>query len=134
LRDLRRLGTGRIPWTTDDWEGRVYSRLSVLPDAAEPLQRAQLVAALSLGIEIIQLRRIVRRLDLGSDLDAALEAVARGSSALATAHLARLDQLLISLSGAGPGAPIALRARGSILAMSEALTQHAAYFDAGAPG
>ncbi len=28
----------------------------------------------------------------------------------------------------------ALRARGSILAMSEALTQHAAYFDAGAPG
>jgi hypothetical protein len=28
----------------------------------------------------------------------------------------------------------ALRARGSILAMTEVLTQHAAYFEAGAPG
>ena len=37
------------------------------------------------------------------------------------------------LLAARPGAA-ALRARGSILAMSEALTQHAAYFDAGAPG
>jgi uncharacterized membrane protein YccC len=134
LRDLRRLATGRIARTPDDWEGRVYSRLSVLPDAAEPLQRAQLVAALSVGLEIVQLRRIARRLDLGSDLDAALEAVARGSSALATAHLARLDHLLMSLPGAVPGAPTALRARASILAISEALTQHAAYFDAGASG
>jgi uncharacterized membrane protein YccC len=134
LRDLRRLATGRLSRMPDDWQDRVFSRLSVLPDAAEPLQRAQLVAALSVGTEIIQLRRIARRLDLGSDLDAALEAVARGSSALATAHLARLDHVLMSLPGAGPGAPTALRARGSILAMSEALTQHAAYFDAGAPG
>jgi uncharacterized membrane protein YccC len=134
LRDLRRLATGRIARAPDDWEGRVYSRLSVLPDAAEPLQRAQLVAALSVGIEIIQLRRIARRLGLGSDLDAALEAVARGSSALATARLARLDHVLMSLPGAGLEAPIALRARGSILAMSEVLIQHAAYFDAGAPG
>jgi len=39
-----------------------------LPDGAEPLQRSQLVAALSVGTEIIQLRRIARRLGLGSDL------------------------------------------------------------------
>ncbi len=134
LRDLRRLATGRIARMPDDWEGRVYSRLSALPDAAEPLQRAQLVAALSVGIEIIRLRRIARRLGLGSDLDAALEAVALGNSALATARLARLDHTLMSLPGAGPGATAALRARGRILAMAEALTQHAAYFDAGAPG
>jgi uncharacterized membrane protein YccC len=134
LRDLRRLAKGRIPRTLDDWEGRVYSRLSVLPDAAEPLQRAQLVAALSVGIEIIQLRRIARRLDLGSDLDAALEAVAQGNSAMATARLPRLDRALASLAGTGPEATAALQARGSILAMSEALSQHASYFDAGAPG
>jgi len=48
---------------------------------------------------------------------------------MATARLARLDEALASR----PGAAV-FRARGSILAMSEALTQHAAYFDAQAPG
>jgi uncharacterized membrane protein YccC len=134
LRDLRRLATGPIPRTPDDWEGRVYGRLSVLPDAAEPLQRSQLVAALSVGTEIIRLRRIARRLDLGPDLDPALEAVAQGNSGLATGRLARLDRALMLLPGAETGAPAALRACGSILALSEALTQHAPYFDAGAAG
>jgi hypothetical protein len=107
----------------------MYGRLAVLPDAAEPLQRSQLVAALSVGNEIIQLRNIARRLDLGPELDAALEALARGDSAIATARLARFDDALAGRPGA-----TALRARGSILAMSEALTQHSAYFDAGARG
>jgi uncharacterized membrane protein YccC len=132
LRDLRRLATGRIPWMTDDWEGRIYGRLAVLPDAAEPLQRSQLLAASSLGTEIIQLRHIATRLGLGSDL-AALEALAQGNSAIATAWLARLDDRLASLPGAGSGASLALQARGSILAISEALIEHASYFDAGAP-
>jgi len=66
---------------------------------------------------------------LGSELDAALEALRRGDIALATAHLDRLDDALAARSGAA-----ALRARGSILALTEVLTQHAAYFDAGAPG
>jgi uncharacterized membrane protein YccC len=129
LRDLRRLAVGPIPRTPDDWQGRMYGRLSVLPDSAEPLQRSQFVAALSVGTEIIQLRRVARRLDLGSDLDAALEAMARGGIGMATARLARLDEALASRPGAA-----AFRARGNILAMSEALTQHAAYFDARAPG
>ncbi len=129
LRDLRRLASGSIPRSPDAWEGRVYSRLSVLPNAAEPLQRSQLLAALSVGAEIIRLRRICRRFDLGSHLDAALEPMARGDSAMTIARLARLDEAL----AARPG-PTALRARSSILAMSEALTQHAAYFGAGAPG
>ena len=128
-RDLRRLATGSIPRSLDAWEGRVSSRLSVLPDAAEPLQRSLLVAALSVGTEIIHLRRICLGFDLGSHLDAALEAMARGDSAMAIAGLARLDEALAARPGAA-----ALRARSSILAMSEALTQHAAYFDAGAPG
>jgi uncharacterized membrane protein YccC len=134
LRDLRRLAAGRIPRVSEDWEGRMYSRLSVLPDAAEPSQRALLVTALSVGIEIIQLRRIARRLDLDSDLDAALEAVVLGNSALATARLARLDLTLTSLPDAGTGTSAALLARARILAMLEALTQHVSYFDGGTPG
>ena len=63
LRDLRRLTTGPIPRTANEWEARTYGRLSALPEQAEPLQRAQLLAALSVGTEIIRLRRIARRFE-----------------------------------------------------------------------
>jgi len=128
LRDLRRLAAGQIPSTPEDWEGRVYGRLSVLPDEALPLQRSQLVAALSVGTEISKLRRNARPLDLGSELGDALEAVARGDSVTATSRLTHLDAELAVRESAE-----ALHARGSVLAMSEAFTQHAAYFDDGAP-
>jgi uncharacterized membrane protein YccC len=133
LRDLRRLATGHVPWTAEDWEGRIYGRLAVLPDAAEPLQRSQLLAALAVGSEIIQLRHIASSLGLGPDLDAALAPFAQGNSAIAIARLARLDDRLATLPGDGSKASLALRARGSILAITEALIDHASYFDAGAP-
>jgi uncharacterized membrane protein YccC len=132
LRDLRRLTTGPISRTANDWESRIYSRLSQLPEQATPLQRAQLMTALSVGTEIIRLRRVACRFDLHRELDAALDAVARGDSMVATERLARLDQLLAALPSTRPGMRGGLRARGSILAVSEALAHHAAYFDAGA--
>jgi hypothetical protein len=63
-----------------------------------------------------------------TEVDAALEPLARGEIAIATARLARLDEALAARPDIA-----ALRARGSILAMSEALTQHAVYFEVGAP-
>ena len=51
LRDLRRLTTGRRLWAADDWEALVYGRLSVMPEQAEPVARAWLLAALSVGTE-----------------------------------------------------------------------------------
>jgi uncharacterized membrane protein YccC len=134
LRDLRRLATSPIPSTAHDWQDRVYARLFVLPDAAEPLQRAHLVAALSVGTEIIELHGIAGRIGFGADLGTALEAVAQGNSAAATNRFARLDRILLSLPGATSGVALALRARGRILALSELLTRHAEYFDAGAVG
>jgi uncharacterized membrane protein YccC len=128
LRDLRRLARDPSRRTPGDWEGRLYGRLSALPDAAEPLHRSEMLAALSVGTEIIQLLRIARRIDPGSELDAALEALAEGDIALATARLGQRDDAL----AAHPGTA-ALRARASILAMTEVLTQHAAYFAAGDP-
>jgi hypothetical protein len=86
------------------------------------------VAAMSVGTKIIQLRRICHRFDLSPRLNEALEAFAGASCALARARLADLDQLLASRPNG------ALRARSLILAISRTLTQHAAYFDAGAPG
>ncbi len=129
LRDLRHLATAPIPDRPDDWEARMYGRFALLPDQAQPLQRSQLMAAFSAGTQIIQLRRICRRFDLSPGPDGALEAVAQGNSATAIAKFADLETALTSRPGAA-----ALRARGLILAISEALTQHSSYFDAGAPG
>jgi uncharacterized membrane protein YccC len=130
LRDLRRLATGRLPRTPEDWEGRMYGRFAALPDQAQPLQRSQLMATFSVGSEIIQLRHIASRLELETALGNALEALAQGQSAIAVERLASVDQVLASR----PAAPAVLRARGLILAISASLTQHAVCFDAGAPG
>ncbi|MGA2257869.1 MAG: FUSC family protein [Thermoguttaceae bacterium] len=134
LRDLRRLATGHVRWTAEDWESHIYGRLAALPDVAEPLLRMRLLAALSVGTEIIQLRHFASSFGLGSDLDATLEALARGNSEITTTGLAQLDDHLASLPANWPETSVALRARGSILAISQTLTQHASYFDAGAGG
>ena len=128
LRDLRRLAIGPIPDTTNDWEQRMYARFARLPDQAQPLQRSQLMAAFSVGTKIIRLRQLCHQSGPSLDLDAALEAVARGNCAMATATLGKLDAALAAVPG-----DTALRARGLILAISYSLSQHAAYFEAGAP-
>jgi len=135
LRDLRRLTTGRIPQNGRVTGKAAYiGRLSALPEQAEPLQRAQLVAALSVGTEIIRLRHIARRFDLHNELDVALAALAQGDSVVAIGmpRPARSQLGRAARHHAGH-VGFRLRARGSILAMSEALlTHHAAYFDSGA--
>ena len=95
----------------------MYSRLSALPDAAEPVQRAQLVAALSVGTAIIHLRRMRPSFGLDADLDAALDALAQGDSAAGERpRLAELDHRLAAVADARPRTSLAaLRARGSIL-------------------
>jgi len=133
LCDLRRLATAPEPPTSDDWDGRVLGRLTALPDQAEPLQRAQLVAALSVGADIIQLRQMAPSLGAAAELDAALEAVALGNTAIAIAELRQLDRRLASSPGPDQHTLTALRARGRIVAISEALAEHRSYFDAGAP-
>ena len=107
--------------------------LTALPDQAEPLQRAQLLAALSVGAEIIQLRQMAPSLRAAAELDAAFEAVALGNSAIAIAQLRQLDRRLASSPGSSQETLTALRARGRILVISEALAEHSSYFDAGAP-
>jgi uncharacterized membrane protein YccC len=130
LRNLRSLAIGRTP---DDWAGQVQGRLAVMPEEASPLQRAQLLAALAMGTEIIRLRPVAHGLGLGAELESALAAIAEGKSALAAARLDRLDEALAAQSPAEPARQTILRARGCILVLSEILTQHAAYFDGGTP-
>jgi uncharacterized membrane protein YccC len=132
LRDLRRLAARPTTRTPGDWEARMYGRLSALPDAAEPLQRSQLVAALSVGTEIIQLRHLAPMLGLSLDIEAAFASLAQGNSAMARVQLAQLDHRLAARADTDPESPVALRVRASILVISDALNQHASYIDAGA--
>ena len=133
LRDLHRLAT-RSQRSPVDWEGRMHSRLAAMPDAAEPLQRAQLVAALSVGTEIIHLRSMTPQLGFDGELQSALKALAEGNGDAASAHLAAFDRQLASIPDSDPRVSAAMGARGRILAICDALVQHRAYFDAGAPG
>jgi uncharacterized membrane protein YccC len=126
LRDLRRLAKGH---PQNDWEGHCIGRLSAMPAEATPPQRTQLLAALSVGSEIIRLRYLMPRLGLGAALDEALGPLVQGDIATAIAHFARLDATLAD----HPELQAAMRARGSIEAISESLPQHADYFDSGAP-
>jgi uncharacterized membrane protein YccC len=132
LRDLRRLATAAIHWRRDDWDNRMYSRLAALPDQAEPLQRAQLLAALSVGTEIIRLRHMAPQLGLDCELDSVLKALAQGNSVAATAGLTVLDQRLASLGRGNLQTSHVQRERGRVLAICDALAQHRSYFDAGA--
>jgi uncharacterized membrane protein YccC len=128
--DLRHLAIDRKPQDSVQWESRMYSRLAALPDQAEPLQRSQLLAALSVGGEVIRLRQMSAPLALGPELDAALTALARGDSAATRAELAGLAHRL----AASPRPhPMALQARASIVAISEALAEHDAWLDARGP-
>jgi uncharacterized membrane protein YccC len=131
LRDLRHIAAGR---TANDWESRVRARLAVMPDEATPLQRAQLLAALSVGSEIIRLRQLTHELDLGAEFDPVLASIAQGDSSNAAAHLARLDAALAARTGTEPEIQTVMRARASALSLSEALDQHAVYFGTGAQG
>ena len=131
LRDLRRMAQRPLPQLPDDWRGLACARLTDLPDSAEPLQRARIVAALSAGTEMIRLDRLMRRLSLSSSLTPVLAALAQGRSGPASVKLAYLATALSAKACASGLRHLGLHARASALALSEVLTQHSPYFDAG---
>jgi uncharacterized membrane protein YccC len=130
LRDLRRLTHGKVPPSSAEWEGKMYSRLSALPAAVDILQGARLAAALSVGSGIIRLRQIARRFGLDAELSGAMAAIAAGDSVAGIRELDRFDRALADLPPALPGARLRLSARGTILSIADVLSQYASYFDA----
>ncbi|MFL5257482.1 MAG: FUSC family protein [Rhodopila sp.] len=123
LRDLRRLAARPEGRSAAVWENHVYGRLTALPEQADTLQAARLVAALSTGSELIRLHHTARR--LGAETAAAFTAIADGDSLAALEALQRLDATLQH----SPQMDLALRMRGNIAAIRETLMQHAAYFN-----
>jgi hypothetical protein len=97
------------------------------------LRVARLLAAVSVGTEIVRLRPVARRLGLGADTDAAFAALSQGDSMIAIERLDQIDHRLAALpDDTKLRASIRLRARGSIRVIQEALAQHASYFESGA--
>jgi len=131
LRDLRKMAEGPLPLRPDAWRGLIDARLADLPDSAQPLQRARIVAALSAGTEMIRLGRLIRRLSLSSSLSPALRELAQGHSVPASVVLARLEMTLSAKPVTRCIRRLTSHARGSALALTEVLTQHSTYFDAG---
>src|SRR5882757_1882728 len=106
-RDLRRLAIAPVLPAPDYWESRIYSRLIALPETATPLQRAELLAAFSVGTEIIGLRQTATYHGATTELDAALDDIALGRSAKAIAKLRQFDDRLASARETGPEATMA---------------------------
>jgi hypothetical protein len=72
----------RVPWTPEGWEVHMYGRLAALPDQAEPIQRARLLAALSVGNQLIELRGAASWLGVEEEFSSALRSFAAGRGAI----------------------------------------------------
>jgi uncharacterized membrane protein YccC len=126
LRDLRRLAAdpGR---RQGPWEARLYSRIVALPDGAEPRQRAVLVTSLTVGGSIVALQQTAPQLGFAGEFEAALKHFSSGNCSAMMAELEAAERSL-----AGNDDPAVMRARGQLLAIREALSDHRAYFETGA--
>ena len=87
LADLRRLARRAEPGKQRDWESRGVARLLAMPDEAEPVERAELAAAVAVGKEIVRLRHIAPRFAPPVIVDGALSAFAQGRSGEGSARL-----------------------------------------------
>ena len=80
LHDLRRLACGRLSLTVAEWDHKNFGRLSAMQGEAELLPAAQLAAGLSLGGEIIRLRRIADRFGLNAEFARAMAPIATATA------------------------------------------------------
>ena len=132
LRDLRRLAVRRRWRSRTDWMILCSQRCAAMPEQATPLQRAQLLAALSAGEAVIDLRDTSAELAGRGALDRALASLAAPNSAGARHWLARFsaEQAL----GEAPEALLGMRGRAAAATIAETLGRHSAFFDSiGAP-
>jgi uncharacterized membrane protein YccC len=129
LADLRRLAKRTSPGRQDNWESHGFARLLAMPDQAEPVERAELVAAVAVGTEIVRLRHVAPRFVPSAAVDAPLRALAEGRSGEAIERLRDLDRLLAALPRAEAASRILLRVQASILAICGQLAEFGPYFD-----
>jgi hypothetical protein len=110
-----------------DWTILCSQRCAAMPEQATSLQRAQILAALSAGEAVIDLRDTRAELEGRSALDRALASLAAPNSAGARHWLARFstEQAL----GAAPEALLGMRGRAAAAVIAETLARHETFFD-----
>ena len=130
LADLRRLAR-RAPSRTreDDWESRIVARFLAMPEQAEPVERAMLVAAMAVGNQIVRIRRVAPRFVPGPAVEAALQALAEGRSGEAAERLKDIDRQLAALPRTRPGSRAVLGLRAGLLVICGQLTWYPSYYD-----
>jgi uncharacterized membrane protein YccC len=129
LADLRRLAVRASPERIDDWESCGVARLLAMPDQAQPAERSELFAAVSVGKEIMRLRSLAPRFVKSADVDVALAALAEGRSGEASQRLKQIDHQLAVLPPVRARSWTVLRLRASLLAICDQLGEFAPYFD-----
>lgn len=126
VRDLRRLAVRRRWVSRADWTSLISCRLAAMPATATREQLAQLVAALSSGEAVIQLRDS-RRTFVGTDhLDCALAALGGGNIPATRYWLAKFVAVLSE--GEASGSLAALRGQAAASVVADALASHSAFF------
>lgn len=130
LRDFRSLCRTRSTPSCRDWQTLMYDRIAAIPDSATPQQRSEILAALSLGLAVIRLRRVSLPASVRSKLEPFLSPLAYGEVTVARDRLVQCERAL-----GDPASMLrqtsAIRARGLLQLIDDGLAQHAAYFSGG---
>ncbi|HYZ63452.1 MAG TPA: FUSC family protein [Acetobacteraceae bacterium] len=126
LRDLRRLAVSRRWLSRADWTSLISCRLAAMPATAPQEQLSQLIAALSSGEAVIQLRDW-RETFVGTDrLDRALAALGAGDIPGTRYWLA--DFVAVLSHSEASGSLAALRGQAAASVVRDALASHPAFF------
>ena len=125
LRDLRRIAAGRRRLSAEAWESRVYARLIALPEDIDPAYGLRLVAAFSVGLQVIRLKTLPDQPGrVGQDIGESLHALAAGDRSAMMAGLDRLDRD----AAAGGNDRVTLRIRTAVQVIRDVMPRHGADF------
>ena len=125
LRELRRMADGRASPSPAAWQHRVYARLIALPPGVDPLYGSRLVAALSIGLQVLDLRRLAGEGPDGDRLRGALARLAAGDVAGLLGGLAEVEAALDDGGGEASG----LRVLTAVQIIRDVIRQHRHEFE-----
>jgi len=130
LRDFRSLCRTEVSPSHREWQTLMYGRVAAIPEPATPQQRSEILAAYSLGLALIRLRRACLPVGWTSRLGAVLSPLARGDITRARDRLGKIERELRDSPSARQHASTT-RIRGLLQLIDDGLAQHAAYFSGG---
>ncbi len=131
LRELRRLARNPGSLKPDQWRSRIFGRLTALPPDAPPVDGSRLLAALTMGLQYMDLHEAAvatgRELPLVRQIGEALQ---RGAPGPACEHLKAFRAAVEQWPHALQDRTRRLRLQGAAHEMSDTLQSYASFFGA----